>query len=220
LHSGAAKECPQCGEVKPISDFKDKSLVTGIGRFCLKCKTHMSRREYVPTFNWKGVELKSESPKSDINKLLNFSEHPEKYATGTDSANEKLSYLESIKHKFNEEQLTTYTAARKRFDLALALKKEAMVQKVDHSAMLVEAFKNHRSIKIRYKGSWRMIDPYSLNNTYVVAYCHLARDIRTFRVDRIQDVELLESFNFNKFLQTTAESKLVEAPKYKGYQRY
>lgn len=75
-------------------------------------------------------------------------------------------------------------------------------------------------MKIRYKGSWRTIDPYSLNNTYIVAYCHLARDIRTFRIDRIQGVELSEAFDFDKSLQTTAQGRLIEAPNYRGYRRY
>jgi len=32
------KECPKCKSVKPIEQFKDDSLITGYGRFCIDCK--------------------------------------------------------------------------------------------------------------------------------------------------------------------------------------
>jgi len=38
LQEGEMKECPKCKEVKSLNDFKDKSLVTGYGRFCNNCK--------------------------------------------------------------------------------------------------------------------------------------------------------------------------------------
>ncbi len=87
---------------------------------------------------------------------------------------------------------------------------------MNYSSVLQNAFNNQKSVKIRYKGSWRTIDPYSLDNTYVVAYCHFARDIRTFRVDRVQGAELSEGFSLDRSLQATAQSKLVAAPSYKG----
>ncbi len=31
-------ECPKCKEIKPIAEFKDSSLVSGIGRYCRSCK--------------------------------------------------------------------------------------------------------------------------------------------------------------------------------------
>jgi len=219
LRSGAAKVCPQCGEIKPISGFKDRSLVTGFGRFCLECKAQPSSREYVSTSSGRRVKLESEPSRSDVNKLGSFSEYPEKYAWGASRAKEKVEYLESIKHKFSEGQLATYNMARKKYDARVVTKKESSIQKTDYSTILGEAFSNHRSVKIRYKGSWRTVDPYSLNKTYIVAYCHLARDIRTFRVDRIQGVELSESFSFDKSLQNTAQERLIEAPNYKALRR-
>lgn len=153
-----------------------------------------------------------------MNKLRSFQENPEKYATGSSRTREKVQYLESIKHKFSEGQLATYVTARKKYDTVVVAKTElAVTRSVDYSAILKEAFSNRRSVKIRYKGSWRTIDPYSLNNTYVVAYCHLARDIRTFRVDRIQAADLSDSFSFNSTLQETAQSRLIKAPSYRGY---
>ena len=46
----------------------------------------------------------------------------------------------------------------------------------------------------RRKTTQRTVDPYALalqwGNWYLVAHCHLRGDLRTFRVDRIQDVEI------------------------------
>lgn len=142
--------------------------------------------------------------------------NPEKYASGTSRAKEKVEYLENIKFKFSKEQLATYTKARNKYDTAVVRKKKPRILKKDYGTILADAFNSHRSVKIRYKGSWRTIDPYSLNETYVVAYCHSARDIRTFRVDRIQGAELLENFRIDRSLQSTAKSRLVEAPSYSG----
>lgn len=221
MRSGAAKVCPQCGEIKPLSEFKDSSLVTGIGRFCLTCKTAPAYRKY---FTESTIERRDpDAPsKSDINKLLSFLERPEKYATGTSRTKEKVQYLDSIVHKFSEGQQATYDAAKEKYAAALADKAEVKVQpKKEYIAVIKEAFDNRRSVKIRYKGSWRTIDPYALNGTYVVSYCHFARDIRTFRIDRIQGAELSEPFSLDKSMQTTAQSRLVEAPSYsyRGYRR-
>lgn len=38
LQSGDKKECPKCNEVRAIEDFKDASLLTGVGRICNHCK--------------------------------------------------------------------------------------------------------------------------------------------------------------------------------------
>ena len=150
-------------------------------------------------------------------------EFPEKYARGTSVAKEKVKYLDSIKNKFNQAQLTGFTTAyRKYLDEMLAKKESSTVKKVDYSGVLTEAFNAHRSVKIRYKGSWRTIDPYSLNATYVSAYCHFARDMRTFRIDRIQGAELSEAFSFDKSRQSTAQTGLSKALSYKygKYRRY
>ena len=38
LQNGDMRECPKCKEVRPIEEFKDRSLITGYGRFCKHCK--------------------------------------------------------------------------------------------------------------------------------------------------------------------------------------
>ncbi len=40
LQNGAMKECPKCKEIRSYSDFKDSSLLTGVGRFCKTCKNN------------------------------------------------------------------------------------------------------------------------------------------------------------------------------------
>lgn len=65
------------------------------------------------------------------------------------------------------------------------------------------ATRQHRKIRIRYKSqnqpesTQRDLDPYALvlrwGWWYVIGYCHLRQALRTFRVDRIQALELLET---------------------------
>ncbi|MFA5583977.1 MAG: WYL domain-containing protein [Bacteriovoracaceae bacterium] len=194
-------------------------MITGVGRFCLTCKAVPSYRKY---FTEGTIERRDpDAPsKSDINKLLSFSEHPEKYATGTSRTREKVEYLDSIQYKFSEGQQATYNTAREKYDAALAVKTEIKARpKEEYAAILSTAVAERRSVKIRYKGSWRTIDPYSLDKTYVVSYCHFARDMRTFRVDRIQGAELSEAFDFDKAVSTKAQNKLSEAPSYRGYRK-
>lgn len=38
LQNGEMKECPKCKEVRTLEEFRDRSLITGYGRFCSTCK--------------------------------------------------------------------------------------------------------------------------------------------------------------------------------------
>lgn len=189
-------------------------MVTGVGRFCLDCKTDVPSREYISTSSGRRIKSADELSKSDTNKLLSFSEDPSKYVRGTTRTKDKIDYIESIKYKFSDGQLATYTNARKIYDEALTEKVTANYQKADCVKDLEMGFNSHRSVKIRYKDLWRTIDPYTLNKTYCVAYCQIARDIRTFRLDRIQDAKVLAPFVFDKSLYNTAQERLIEAPSY------
>ena len=61
--------------------------------------------------------------------------------------------------------------------------------------------RQQRQVRIRYQGSTsdqtseRLVDPYALAHRsgwwYLVGYCHLRQGLRTFRVDRILELELL-----------------------------
>ncbi len=77
-----------------------------------------------------------------------------------------------------------------------------------------------RQVRMRYRSfsreeTERVVDPYGLalqwGLWYLVGYCHLRQDIRTFRVDRIQVLEPLETafqppsdFSVHKFLAAMA----------------
>lgn len=67
----------------------------------------------------------------------------------------------------------------------------------EHVIALAEATSSGRRVDINYRGggsdavTQRKIDPYGLAKLgpwYVVAYCHLRNDLRTFRVDRIRSI--------------------------------
>lgn len=69
---------------------------------------------------------------------------------------------------------------------------------------LVEAWINQRMVKVRYQtlgektAKERYIDPYFIepaatgHSSYVVGYCHLAKEIRVFKIERIKSVEITD----------------------------
>ncbi|BAS29286.1 helix-turn-helix transcriptional regulator [Limnochorda pilosa] len=67
-------------------------------------------------------------------------------------------------------------------------------------AQLLAAVWTRRRVRLRYRkvladeAEWRKVDPYGIafgyGRWYVPGYCHLRRDTRTFRLDRIEAVEL------------------------------
>lgn len=83
--------------------------------------------------------------------------------------------------------------------------------------LINNALKNNLGVSLRYNGMKRTIYPYAADNRYCVAYCTMRKDLRTFRIDRMQSAELSEKFDFNKSLQKTSQNKLTEAHDYKGY---
>jgi predicted DNA-binding transcriptional regulator YafY len=105
--------------------------------------------------------------------------------------------------------------ARKKSNTKIVVKKDPEIKKPDRITILKGALDNHMSVNIMYKKQRRTIDPYVLDNTYVIAYCHNAHDIRTFRIDRIQHALVLsEGFSFDKNLHATATHRLKQAPYY------
>ncbi|MBL8061531.1 MAG: YafY family transcriptional regulator [Anaerolineales bacterium] len=67
---------------------------------------------------------------------------------------------------------------------------------------LRRAIREHRSVSMKYQGNQvphpaeRGLDPYGLVHRwgwwYVIGFCHVRKEIRTFRVDRISEVALLD----------------------------
>ena len=70
--------------------------------------------------------------------------------------------------------------------------------KKDIKSLLREAFKEKRNVKIRYYSlssdevKWRTISIYQLGVDFVIAYCHLREDERTFVMDRISKATILD----------------------------
>ena len=69
---------------------------------------------------------------------------------------------------------------------------------------LEQAVADGCSVKILYHksgGEHRLVDPYRIiywnNKWYVIGFCHLRNDIRSFRVDRIESLMLTE-YKFNR----------------------
>jgi predicted DNA-binding transcriptional regulator YafY len=86
-------------------------------------------------------------------------------------------------------------------------------------SQLVDAFRTSRQVWVKYYTasrndvSERVIDPYHLDiyrgtNPYLIGYCHQRQAVRSFRVDRIQKLQVLEqkfvrdpSFNAKEYLE-------------------
>jgi predicted DNA-binding transcriptional regulator YafY len=98
-----------------------------------------------------------------------------------------------------------------------------------HLDTLRAALWSARQVDILYRkpreneGDWRRIEPYGLvckaGTWYLVAYCHTRRDFRTFRVDRILEVEVREdavrsrpSFNLHDYWEASKERFRSEMP--------
>jgi predicted DNA-binding transcriptional regulator YafY len=86
--------------------------------------------------------------------------------------------------------------------------------------------RQHHQLKMTYQSGLesgttaRVIDPYSLVHRagwwYLVGYCHLRQALRTFRVDRIQDLEQLDmtfqmpgDFDVREYLNTAFKDQPV-----------
>jgi predicted DNA-binding transcriptional regulator YafY len=89
---------------------------------------------------------------------------------------------------------------------------------------LRRAIREHRRVKMNYQSSQvphpsrRGLDPYALVHRwgwwYVVGFCHVHREIRTFRVDRILDIALLDTtftpladFDLREHLKNEAQAQ-------------
>jgi len=91
-------------------------------------------------------------------------------------------------------------------------------------AKLRRAIREHRSVDMKYQSNQvphptqRGLDPYALVHRwgwwYVIGFCHLRQEIRTFRVDRISEVTLSDAtfsqspdFNLQDYLKGELQSR-------------
>ena len=89
---------------------------------------------------------------------------------------------------------------------------------------LRRAIREHRSVSVNYQSSQlphptqRGLDPYALVHRwgwwYVIGFCHVRREVRTFRVDRISEISTLETifgvptdFDLRSYLQNEFQSQ-------------
>ena len=89
---------------------------------------------------------------------------------------------------------------------------------------LRRAIREHRSVEMKYQTSQvphptqRGLDPYALVHRwgwwYVIGFCHVHREVRTFRVDRISEVLLLDTtfqtsteFDLKDYLKNEMQSQ-------------
>jgi len=75
------------------------------------------------------------------------------------------------------------------------------------------------SLKIKYKGVNRTIFPYSSDRKYCVAYCNYRNELRTFRIDKMQDIEIGTKFELQGVFKREADSKIRNIEPY-HYKRY
>lgn len=93
---------------------------------------------------------------------------------------------------------------QKTLDWMQNLRADKHYQGVMHD--LVEAWLNQRTVLIHYltlgdkTAKERRIDPYFIepaaagHSSYVIAYCHLTKEIRVFKLERIKSIELTDEF--------------------------
>lgn len=85
----------------------------------------------------------------------------------------------------------------------------------------VEKAKNGQlSVQIKYKGMVRTIFPYACNETYCVGYCNYRNELRTFRIDKMQDIKISGKFEFQEALKRQADSNINNVKSYSSYGRY
>ena len=84
-------------------------------------------------------------------------------------------------------------------------------------SLLEKATKEHIAVYINYKGYGRVIHPYSVNSIYCVGFCTYRNDLRTFRIDRIREATLKDTFQPESRYSSKASNKIIEAKNYRGY---
>jgi predicted DNA-binding transcriptional regulator YafY len=102
--------------------------------------------------------------------------------------------------------------------VAAGLHRSGLDALADTLESLRQAVREHRQVSMHYQGQaqtavhQRILDPYALVHSwgwwYVVGFCHLRKALRTFRLDRIQELHLLdqsfempEEFNIHAYLE-------------------
>ena len=195
-------------------------MVTGIGRFCNSCKKQSS-----PDYSWHTGEQHNSSGLSkntDLNRLKTFVTSPKKYATGTERAKAKIEYLDSLVDEMDDRQRNQYEGAKQIYEATLkrTVTPQASVSTARTVELINAAIENHHTLTITYKGFKRDIYPYKTDGKYCIAYCTLRKELRTFRVDRMEGVRATGVFNPDAELFAEAQDKIADAPNFRNYRAY
>jgi predicted DNA-binding transcriptional regulator YafY len=137
-----------------------------------------------------------------------------------ESARGALAKLENL---LPEEQVREVTWARGSL-VATGMNRADLKVQAPALEKLRRAIREHRSVEMLYQGSQvphptrRGLDPYALVHRwgwwYVIGFCHVHREVRTFRVDRISEIALLDTaftqlpdFNLQSFLKNEPQAQ-------------
>lgn len=142
-----------------------------------------------------------------------------------DSAAGALAKLENV---LPDEQRTEITWARASL-VTTGMHRADPIEQAPHLEVLRRAAREGRQVDMAYQGTarsqptQRVVDTYALVHRtgwwYLVGNCHLRNDLRTFRVDRVQSLELLsdsfqkpEDFDVHEYLgREFADQPVVRA---------
>jgi predicted DNA-binding transcriptional regulator YafY len=110
--------------------------------------------------------------------------------------------LVKIENLLPEEQVREVAWARQSL-LATGMNRADLKALTPFLEKLRRAVREHRTVEMNYQSSQvphpaqRRLDPYALVHRwgwwYVIGLCHVHREVRTFRVDRISEITLLET---------------------------
>lgn len=215
VQSGEIKVCGKCGEAKDLADFRDGSLTTKYGRFCRACK---SEPHYSYHYEPVRAQVNEETlTRKETNRLLSFTEAPEKYATGSETAKAKVQELVDVSHKFSDGQTSNFESAYRVYTEALKLAQErkSSRRKEDYAPAVQKALNERLTLNMRYKGLVRDVYPYAADDTYCIAYCTFRKELRTFRIDRMVNVKIGAPFSFDASLQRSAQGRVGAAHAYR-----
>ncbi len=81
-------------------------------------------------------------------------------------------------------------------------------RKPNKNKLIKRAYLNQLAINMKYKGFFRTIHPYVVNEKYCVGFCTTKNDLRTFRIDRMQTVSVKEKFQLDSNLLQRATEQI------------
>lgn len=176
---------------------------------------------YIDTLSTSGVPIISEPGHNGGYSLLNnfieaplffdFEEHTSLFHAavfaeeagyyGGEALNRAISKLKKFSNQEQKTKINQHLTSLEVISRLSSLSMEYFLKELERAVV------DQYSVKIRYNKSdekqlnYRLFDPYRIiywnNKWYVIGFCHLRNDIRSFRVDRIESLMLTEN-KFNR----------------------